>query len=77
MFAQSDILTVRFSPNGRSIASGSKDKQIFLWNVYGDCQNYLAIKGHKHAILDLVWTNDSEYVVIIMPYIKNIYLFYY
>lgn len=55
-----EIYTLKFSPNGNTLASGSLDKTIMLWNVYGDCTNYGHLKGHTNAILDLVWTNDSN-----------------
>ena len=36
---------MRFNPEGDCIASGSHDKSIFLWRTYGDCDNYLVLKG--------------------------------
>lgn len=45
------------------MASGSADKTIFLWGVYGDCPNYAVLTGHKNSILELHWTTDSEHLV--------------
>lgn len=36
---------MRFSPEGDVIASGSHDKHIFLWRTYGECENYMMLKG--------------------------------
>ncbi len=39
------VFTMRFNPEGDVIASGSHDKHIFLWRTYGDCENYMMLKG--------------------------------
>lgn len=45
--------TTRFNPDGNMIAFGSNDKEIFLWNVHKDCKNFMVLRGHKNAALDL------------------------
>lgn len=57
-----DVLAVRFSPDGNSVASASKDKDIFLWNTYEDCKNYLMMRGHKGAVTDVCWQSDNSAV---------------
>ncbi|KAL4450170.1 hypothetical protein ABPG77_010839 [Micractinium sp. CCAP 211/92] len=47
------VFTMRFNPEGDVIASGSHDKHIFLWRTYGDCENYMMLKGHKNAVLEV------------------------
>lgn len=37
---QSAIYTMKFNPAGTVIASGSHDREIFLWRVHGDCKNF-------------------------------------
>lgn len=32
------VFSVKISPQGNVLASGSSDKTVFLWNVRGDCQ---------------------------------------
>lgn len=31
-----------------------------LWNVYGECENYGVLTGHKNAVLELHWSSDSR-----------------
>jgi len=60
---QAEVFTVKFSPNGKALASGSFDKEIFLWDVHGDCVNYNVLKGHGGAVLELHWTGDGLQIV--------------
>ncbi|XP_031481776.1 uncharacterized protein LOC116251570 [Nymphaea colorata] len=64
---QSAIYTMKFNPSGTVIASGSHDKEIFLWHVQGDCKNFMVLKGHKNAILDLQWTTDGSQIISASP----------
>lgn len=40
-----EVLTVKFNPAGDVVASGSGDKHIFLWRTYGECENFMMVKG--------------------------------
>lgn len=64
---QSAIYTMKFNPSGTIVASGSHDREIFLWNVYGDCKNFMVLKGHKNAVLDLQWTTDGSNIISASP----------
>ncbi|CAG8679333.1 382_t:CDS:2, partial [Scutellospora calospora] len=57
---QGEIFTLRFDPTGQHIASGSFDRNILMWNTYGDCLNYGLLKGHNGAIMELQWSRDSS-----------------
>lgn len=57
-----EIFCARFDPSGAHIASGSMDRNIFLWKTTGDCENYGMLEGHKSAILDLHWSRDSQVI---------------
>lgn len=59
----SEVFTLDFSPDGLCIASGSFDKLILLWRVYGENENYMMLKGHKNAVLELHWLQDGERLV--------------
>ncbi|KAG7996464.1 hypothetical protein I3843_01G160800 [Carya illinoinensis] len=51
---QSAIYTMKFNPSGTVIASGSHDREIFLWR-------------HKNAVVDLHWTIDGSQVISAIP----------
>ncbi|CAB3401077.1 unnamed protein product [Caenorhabditis bovis] len=57
---QGEIYTAQFSPDGTCLASSGYDMQIFLWNVFGDCENFAVLKGHKGAVMDLKFNTDSS-----------------
>eukprot|EP00270_Netrium_digitus_P011957 TRINITY_DN3833_c0_g1_i1.p1 TRINITY_DN3833_c0_g1~~TRINITY_DN3833_c0_g1_i1.p1 ORF type:complete len:364 (-),score=72.05 TRINITY_DN3833_c0_g1_i1:151-1242(-) len=64
---QGAIYTLKFSPQGDAIASGSHDKEIFLWRVTEECQNFLVLKGHKNAVLELHWSTDGQHIYSASP----------
>lgn len=64
---QSAVYTMKVNPAGTVIASGSHDRDIFLWHVHGDCKNFMVLKGHKNAILDLHWTTDGSQIISASP----------
>jgi Prp8 binding protein len=59
----SAVTTIKFDPSGRYIASGSNDKRILLWNVFGDCENFNVLDGHKNVVLDLSWSPSGSKIV--------------
>nr|TKS05794.1 hypothetical protein D5086_0000129580 [Populus alba] len=52
---------------GNVIASGSHDKEIFLWYMHGECKNFMVMRGHKNAVLDLHWTADGSQIISASP----------
>ena len=44
-----EVFSVKFSPNGNTVASGSHDKHIFLWNTFGECNNFMILKGTQYS----------------------------
>mmetsp|Transcript_7623 Transcript_7623/g.10296 ORF Transcript_7623/g.10296 Transcript_7623/m.10296 type:complete len:342 (+) Transcript_7623:55-1080(+) len=57
------VLCCAFNPAGTVLASGSHDKHLFLWNVQGDCENFMMMKGHRNALVDLHWMTDGASLV--------------
>ncbi|RUS20404.1 u5 small nuclear ribonucleo protein 40 kDa protein-like protein [Endogone sp. FLAS-F59071] len=57
-----DVFSCRFDPSGQHIASAGFDRQILLWNTYGDCVNYGLIKGHAGVIMELNWSRDGSHI---------------
>ena len=50
-----EVFGAKFSPDGSVLASCSHDKHLFLWNISGECDNYMVLKGihkelHKQVI---------------------------
>ena len=58
------VYTLAYDPTGATLASGSFDKTVFLWNAEsGQCENFNVLEGHKNAILDLKFLAQGDVVV--------------
>lgn len=56
------INDVKFSPNGRIIASASFDKSIKLWEA--NTGKYItSLRGHVQAVYSVAWSADSRLLV--------------
>lgn len=56
------INDVKFSPDGRMIASASFDKSIKLWD--GNTGKFIAtFRGHVQAVYSVAWSADSRLLV--------------
>jgi len=60
---KAEVYSVKFSPSGNHVVSGGFDKLIFLWDTYGECQNYGLMRGHTNAVLDVAWSADEERIL--------------
>ncbi|CAJ0586848.1 unnamed protein product, partial [Mesorhabditis spiculigera] len=57
---EGEIMCARFSTDGAIFASAGYDQKIYLWNVYGDCENFALLKGHTGTVMDLHFNTDSS-----------------
>ena len=53
------VLGLRFSPDGRTLASSSADKTIRLLNL-ADGSVLRSLEGHTHHVLSLAWQDDMQ-----------------
>lgn len=56
---QGEVLATRFSPCGNYLASAGFDRDVLLWQVFGECRNYCVLRSHHKAVLQLSWAADS------------------
>jgi len=59
---QAEVYSVRFNHTGSLLCSSSFDKNVYVWNTFGDCDNTMVLKGHTSAVLDSCWSHDSSYL---------------
>eukprot|EP00396_MALV-II-16_sp_LP-1_P000111 gene111-338_t len=57
-----EVFGCEFSPDGRHLASASFDNKIYLWNVYGEAENYGKLEGHANAVLEVHWSPDGTHL---------------
>ncbi|XP_073252334.1 U5 small nuclear ribonucleoprotein 40 kDa protein-like isoform X2 [Porites lutea] len=57
---EGEVFTTTFHPSGETLASAGFDRLIYLWNVYGDCENFAVLKGHTGAVMELHFSLDGS-----------------
>ncbi|KAF0759217.1 U5 small nuclear ribonucleoprotein 40 kDa protein [Aphis craccivora] len=57
-----DIFATKFHPEGEYLASSGFDRKIFIWSVYGECENLGVLTGHSGAVLDMKFSTDGTLI---------------
>ncbi|KAL3279186.1 hypothetical protein HHI36_016699 [Cryptolaemus montrouzieri] len=57
---EGEIFTIKFHPEGQYLASAGFDRKIFLWSVYGECENISVMTGHTGAVMELFFSTDGS-----------------
>ena len=66
-----EVFGVKFSPDGTVLASCSHDKHLYLWNMHGECDNYMVLKGEA---LHSLWSLRHRHRMQANPQIVHICL---
>lgn len=56
---QGEIFTCEFHPDGELLVSSGFDRQIYIWKVYGECENIMALSGHTGAVMEAHFSTDG------------------
>lgn len=57
-----EILSCKFSNDGKLLGSAGMDKSVFLWKAAGSCENVSVMRGHNNAITCLTFEHTNELV---------------
>ncbi|KIO13849.1 hypothetical protein M404DRAFT_120746 [Pisolithus tinctorius Marx 270] len=57
------VNSVAFSPDGKSIVSGSQDTTVRLWDVEGGVQIGSPLEGHKNEVNSVAFSPDGKRIV--------------
>jgi WD40 repeat protein len=58
-----DVTRVRFSPNGKQLASSSHDYSVRLWNVEDPDALPIVLSGHEGKVWSLAYSLDGKHLV--------------
>ncbi|MBO5963509.1 MAG: PD40 domain-containing protein, partial [Bacteroidales bacterium] len=55
------VYSVNWSPDGRYLASGSKDKNVIIWDAKSG-EELQTLKGHYKRVNSVRWSPDGRYL---------------
>ncbi|KIN95038.1 hypothetical protein M404DRAFT_68281, partial [Pisolithus tinctorius Marx 270] len=55
--------SVAFSPDGKRIVSGSRDKTVRVWDVVGGVQIGSPLEGHTDEVESVAFSPDGKRIV--------------
>ncbi len=61
---QSEVTSVLFSPNGQTLASGSKDETVRLWSVVSREPQGAPLTGHKYGVESMSFSPDGQTLAV-------------
>ena len=63
------VYSIAFSPDGKSLTSGSLDKTLKTWDLTvlgrenrGSTRGVTTLSGHKDFVLSVVYSNEGEWI---------------
>ncbi|KIN97133.1 hypothetical protein M404DRAFT_37720, partial [Pisolithus tinctorius Marx 270] len=59
----SEVQSVAFSPDGKRIVSGSRDKTVRVWDVEGGVQIGNPLEGHSDGVYSVAFSPDGKRIV--------------
>ena len=59
---KNDVNSITFSPNGRSLVSGSDDRSVCVWNIRDGSSKKLPVTNEAHFFLSVVFSPDGRYI---------------
>ncbi|KIM85737.1 hypothetical protein PILCRDRAFT_43537, partial [Piloderma croceum F 1598] len=57
------VIAVIFSPDGKVIATGSRDHTIRIWDVMSGAQVLAPLRGHNSEVRSLAFSPDGQQIV--------------